>query len=169
MLTKNEIIGIGVILLVVSVFAYFNLANSILLARDVQRKNDLKHIATALTQYTNKAGVYPKSSEGKLAACGENLDSMCRWGIDPLVATDSAVIMERLPNDPSWADSTFYLYRSNTRDFQMYAHLEDKEDSEYKEEIAKQGFLCGNKICNFGLSSSKLPLTENIESVTVEQ
>lgn len=162
-MTRSEILGVAIILGVISVAAYFNLQNSVLLARDVQRKNDLKHIAAALTDYTNRAGGYPKSSqEGKIVNCGEGLSLPCRWGLDPLTASDSAV-MERLPNDPSWQEGVSYLYRSNTRDYQLYAGLEDKEDDEYSGKIAEKGFACGTKVCNFGLSSSKLPLTENIE------
>lgn len=166
---KNEIIGVAIILLVIWVAAFFNLKNSILLARDVQRKNDLKHIASALTDYTNKVGSYPKAQYGKIASCGPAFDQACRWGLDPLVATDSAEIMDRLPNDPSWADKVFYLYRSNIRDYQLYASLEDESDEEISRGIEEQGFACGVAICNFGLSSSKLPLTEDIEQVTEQQ
>lgn len=161
---KNELIGIGIILTVIFIATFFNLRNSLLLARDVQRKNDLKHIATALTAYTDKAGGYPGAKDGKIANCGNDMADVCRWGIDPLNASDSA-IMERMPNDPSWAKSYSYLYRSNRRDFQLYAHLEDKNEEEIDRGIEKKGFSCGVAVCNFGLSSSQLPLTENIEEV----
>lgn len=164
---KNELIGIGIILLIISVATFFNLRNSLLLARDVQRKNDLKHIAAALTAYTDKAGGYPGAKDGKIANCGNDMVDVCRWGIDPLNASDSA-IMERMPNDPSWAKGYSYLYRSNKRDFQLYAHLEDKDEEEIDRDIEKKGFSCGVAVCNFGLSSSQLPLTKNIEEVFEE-
>ncbi len=164
---KNEIIGVGIILAVIFITAFFNLKNSLLLARDVQRKNDLKHIATALTAYTDIARSYPGAIDGKIANCGDDMTGACRWGIDPLNASESA-IMERMPNDPSWAQSYSYLYRSNRKDFQLYAHLEDKNEEEIDRDIEKKGFSCGVAVCNFGLSSSKLPLTENIEEVVEE-
>lgn len=161
-ISRNELLAILLILVFIWTAAYFNLQKSLVLARDVQRKNDLKHVAAALTDYTNKAGSYPKARDGKIVSCGQGLGEICRWNEDPLLASGSA-IMSRLPADPLWYQGLEYLYRSNTRDFQLYTHLEDGQDSEFNAEVAKKDFLCGNKTCNFGLTSNKeIPLTEDI-------
>lgn len=161
-MTRSEVLGIVIILAVIGVAGFFNLNNSVLLARDVQRKNDLKHIGAALTDYTNRAGGYPKSRDGKIASCGENRDFPCRWGLDPLSASDSA-IMERLPNDPSWQKGVSYLYHSDTRDFQLFAHLEREDDVEYNKNVVKGNLECGVNICNFGVGSGGLPVDNKLD------
>lgn len=152
-MTRTEALVVSVILAVIGLATLLNLARSEMLARDNQRKNDLKNIATALANYTNKVGAYPPSVEGKIANCGPGSINACHWGIDSLIASGSAV-MERLPGDPSSADGFFYLYVSNIRDYQLYTRLENKNDDEYNKEIEKLRLGCGRALCNFGVTSS---------------
>lgn len=159
---RNEIIFTALVLVIMSVFAYFNLQKAQVLARDIQRKNDLKHIATALTAYLKDVGTYPPARDGKIDACLEG-DSFrpCSWGKDALESTTSAYI-KPLPEDPLTPKGTYsYLYVSNVRDYQLFASLERRDDDEYNLAVFKRNLLCGKMICNFGVSDGKDAAVEN--------
>lgn len=148
-MTKNEILVVGGILLVIGVAASFNFRSALVKARDVQRKNDLKHIGAALNYYFDDYGAYPESFDGQIAACGDPLSpSPCQWGVDGI-----SDYINPLPIDPLSSRGYQYIYLTNTRNFQLYAALEREVDSEYNLSVVTRQLVCGEKICNFGVGS----------------
>src|SRR3989344_5930200 len=155
-MSKNEITFLVVLIAIVWTYAAVNLLQSQILARDIQRKNDLKHIATALNDYLKEVGSYPSSRDGKLLSCfdsSKNLRS-CEWGQDALESTTSAYI-KPLPEDPlEHQGKNFYVYLSNTRNFQIFTYLERQDDDEFNKKVEERNISCGiNSICNFGVAS----------------
>lgn len=161
-MTKTEALGVAIILLILGLAAAVNLSRSQLLARDAQRKNDLKVVQHALWEYNKIMGLFPVSDDGKVANCGNNSLSLCQWGENDLVAADDA-LLKPLPRDPLWAKGYAFFYRSNQRLFQLYARLENRGDDESRPEIEKLGLKCGTVICNYGVpSSEETPLTQDV-------
>ena len=64
-MTKIESRVVIVTLLVIGLLSFFNLRNAEVLARDIQRKNDLKHVATALGDFSKNMGNIPRHLMGK--------------------------------------------------------------------------------------------------------
>lgn len=161
-LTKQEIRFIVITLAILWSFAGINLLESQVLARDVQRKNDLKHIATALEVYRKNESGYPLEKDGKMFACfnSDNLMRVCNWGSDPLATTTSSFI-NPLPEDPlEYKNEASYLYLANTRDYQLFSALEKKNDSEYNKNVYERKLPCGARICNFSVTSGVSPTQE---------
>lgn len=155
-INSNELKFVVSVLALIGIFSYFNFQLSFVRARDVQRKNDLKHIASALASYVYDFGSYPESRDGAILACGtrDNLKP-CQWGVDGIRdLTDPSYppYLDRLPKDPS--EGRTYVYASDTRNFSLFASLEDKRDAEYNDKIALQGLRCGVFICNFRVGSA---------------
>lgn len=149
-MTRTELKVVIGILLAIAIPAYFNLRQAEVLARDIQRKNDLKHIATALKVYAKDFSTYPASSGGKIVACGVENSRACEWGEDPIMD-----YINPMPEDPhSPHKGIEYLYLSNTRDFQLFAHLERKDDAEFNQAVLARNLECGTRLCNFGATSS---------------
>lgn len=153
-MTKNEIIFTVSVMAVIGLAGGYNLSQSKVLARDIQRKNDLKHIATGLADYRKDVGVYPQALDGKIAACGDPIGTKgCEWAVDKLESTQSAYLTP-LPEDPlSPPKAIEYYYVSNGRDFQIFASLERRTDAEFNKGVEARNLQCGSKICNFGVSS----------------
>ncbi len=170
-MTRTEVLFVASVLLITWTFALFNFREAEIKARDVQRKNDLKHIAAALNDYRGSVRGYPISSDGKILACGDSFNNPCLWGQNPIVDPQDPQkpYINPLPQDPSAASGYDYTYLSDGRAFQLYASLERKSDDEYNESIVKRSLLCGKKICNFGVGSSQdLPLDRDLESLPNE-
>lgn len=157
-MTRNESIFIVATLLVIGVLAFVNFQEAEVKARDVQRKNDLRALRGGFNDYFRELGYFPIGRDGKVAACGDPLGTKeCTWGADPVVDPDNPekVYIKVLNVDPKASSEVYaYVYFSNTRDFQILAHLERHEDSEYNESVERRGVSCGTKICNFGVGSS---------------
>ncbi|MBI2268472.1 MAG: hypothetical protein HYU80_03470 [Candidatus Blackburnbacteria bacterium] len=168
--TKNEILMVGLILTIIWGLALFNFRTSLVRARDVQRKNDLKHIATALNMYLNDFASYPPARDGKIFACGEiEKPSPCEWGKDGIRdITDSSYppYIDRIPEDPLAPGKKYsYLYVTDGKNFQLFAHLENSKDDEYKEGVARRKLACGSQICNFGVASGDTPVEKELEAI----
>lgn len=172
--TKKEFMGVGLILLTILGFMVFNFRVSERKARDVQRKQDVRDIVTALDSYRNDIGGYPASENGKIVACDsgkkDNLGKVvlrsCDWGMDSFVdvaGLKGARYMERIPVDPKNSEGVRYYYVSDGRFFQLYAALESSAEAEYDPAIVARNLVCGNKTCNFGLGSGRTPLDKSIE------
>lgn len=131
-MTRTENLVIIGTLAVIFVSAFFNFRISQVKARDIQRKSDLKHVRAALDNYIKDHEVYPES----------------------LTAGFVRDYIHPLPRDPQESEGRKYLYRSNTKQFQIYASLEQKKEIEYNGDIERQGFLCGDFVCNFGIASA---------------
>ncbi len=147
------------VLLVVGLASIFNFERAYVRSRDVQRKNDLKHIATALASYAYDFGSYPASRDGKILACGipEQLRP-CEWGADGLRDISDLsypAYTDPLPNDPQQSEEKArYIYKSNTQNFQLFASLENKMDDEYNRKVADLQLPCMGRICNFMVTSN---------------
>ena len=152
-MTRTEVLVIGIILAIIGIGTILNLSRSKMLARDVQRKNDVRAIASALGEYTELIGLYPQAVDGKIKACGAVGSFACEWGQDSVEASQTALI-NPLPRDPFWTKNYSYFYRSAFGKFQLFAHLENKNDDEYSTKIEELGLKCGIAVCNFGVSSS---------------
>jgi hypothetical protein len=165
-ITRPETLVTTVILLIILGLSLLNFAKAQVLARDVQRKNDLKYVASSLLDYLEDMQQFPQSKDGKILACTNSDGSLrgCDWGVDNVESTQGAYI-KPLSQDPKEKEQGFkYLYISDTRHFQLYAHLERPDDDEYNPKIVARNLQCGTGICNFGVSSSfDVPLDKSLE------
>lgn len=160
---KNELIFTGIILGLISFFGIISLLKAQVLARDIQRKNDLKHIATSLDNYRKQVSAYPVSRNGKMVSClVDEIFRECEWGRDSLESTQEAFI-KPLPEDPLAPGGKYsYVYSSNIRNYQIFASLEQSKDDEINQTVINRNIKCGDHICNFGVSSSGTPLDEEL-------
>ncbi len=192
--TKNELISVTIIFIIVGAFTFSGLKTSIRRSRDAQRRADLGSISDALHKYQEEFGFFPPSENGKIKACkGDDFDqkleeikkeekfdrnkffealSTCEWGQDSLidVSEDSREpYLKTIPADPKGGVGISYLYLSNTGRFQIYAFLEGgEEEAGYSQTIVSRNLSCGNKICNHGKSSGDTPLDKSIEEYELE-
>src|SRR3972149_252293 len=75
--TKNEIMVLGTILLIVFGFTFKGLKDAQRRARDSGRRSDLGAISDALHRFYEDYGFFPPSEEGKIKMCkGEGFDSV---------------------------------------------------------------------------------------------
>lgn len=109
-------------------------------SRDVQRKSDLKQIASGLELYYSDYHKYPEK---------------IIWGDE---FTDSkTVYMKKVPKDPSTALHYYYRLISGQK-FQLFAHLENTQDKN----LITTAYDCGPgpNSCNFSITSSNTEPTE---------
>lgn len=147
-------------------------------ASDAQRKNDIGTIANGIAKYGDDFARFPlSSSDGKILACRPKVSESkkadmtvefepCEWGKDALEdALDPSYpnYIDTLPADPHTVQGASYLYLSNGKRFQIYAHLEGVDEAEYDIKIVAKGLTCGNQICNFGRAWGDTPLDKSIE------
>ena len=180
-----EIKVVGAILFVIVAFSLWNFRLANIRARDIQRKNDLKHIKTALDNYAKEVGLLPVSRDNKILACDPRVISQesspsgnqeiefkpCDWGLDKIVNPyTEAAFIDGLPIDPLSSQGRTYIYLSNGRNYQLLASLEQKNEAEYNKGVAQRNLLCGDKTCNFAVASSNnLPLDKSIEEIEQER
>lgn len=153
--TLVELLVVMAILGILTVVTLGNFQTSQIKARDAQRKHDLREITNALEAYFNDHGGYPEASGGKINACScDDGPLPCTWDVDPgqreFCDKNNTVYMSKVPGDPS-GDSTYCYNADSTGSyFQLYAKLENKNDSD-----AKLDVTCGGTPkYNFGISSS---------------
>lgn len=159
-MTRQELVVVVVTMLAIIIFGGINMRNAQVLARDIQRKNDLKHVAAALRSYREDIRSYPKSENGKIVACGDQQNPrVCLWGKEGI-----GDYINPLPEDPLPMPVGYdYTYISNARDFQLFARLERRDDAEYNVKIANRKLACGHGECNFGIASSDdVPLDQEL-------
>lgn len=164
--TKSETIGVGLILLLIIVLSVYNFRFSQMKARDAQRKADIGSIANALRTFFDDFDFYPKEKEKRILYCGsKEALSPCIWGVDKLVDLADPTYppyLDVIPADPKSKDSYFYVYFSNTREYQILAYLEDESDIEINSTIQARGIACGKVICNYGIASGRTPLDRDL-------
>jgi hypothetical protein len=163
---RNEILGIGIILLALVIITFFNFRISLRRTRDTQRKEALGIMVDGLVLYKKQFGFFPLSSDdGKMLACKGPETQInhltrkitnfvaCEWGKDSLANLfdpNYPLFLKVIPNDPT-ADKGFsYYYASNGKRFQIYGSLEGSDEDEYDPKIMSRGLKCGSQICNFG-------------------
>ena len=186
--SKNEIIGVLSILIIIFIAFIYNLGLAQRRARDFQRRDDLGQITKALEKYYADLAFYPLGdADGKMRICpGDNFEDLvsevsrlgqfqnekyhhglapCDWGGAPLRdLTDPGYpsYLSVLPSDPRHEKGLSYRYESNGKVVQIFAHLEGgKTEVGYNQQIFERNILCGVKICNFGVSIS-IPLDKSI-------
>ncbi|OGM25163.1 hypothetical protein A2627_00130 [Candidatus Woesebacteria bacterium RIFCSPHIGHO2_01_FULL_39_28] len=172
-LSRDEAVGIIVILCLVFLASFINLRKAVMRSRDNQRKADIKNIAAALDKYNKDFGKLPLSKNGFILAC-EPVDvvgltieySPCKWGKDALRDLSDLTYppyLSSLPIDPQYNSGFNYLYISNGTRFQIYASLEGVGDDEYNAKILARNLACGIKICDFGIALGDTPLDKSIQ------
>ncbi len=127
-------------------------------ARDAQRKSDLEQIQRALEAYHNDYEEYPEADANhRLLGCNGSAEAepvACDWGEEWSDANDTIYMIE-LPADPR--DNLHYYYESDGESYQLYARLENTQDSSIptvEGESAHYNLLCGDSNCNYGLAST---------------
>lgn len=98
----------------------------------------------ALDQYLRKHGKFPKSINGKIAACKGPIFIPCDWGKDRFEN------LSTLPRDPSSDKGREYLYLSDVKGYAIYIAIEGEDEAEYSEHTKTKLLQCGNEICNYG-------------------
>ncbi len=192
--TRNEIIGVLVILLVLASVTGYNLSLALRRARDAQRRADVNALVNALVIYNDEFSFVPYARDGKIQACkGENFNQEiaeitattpfstdrfrnilepCEWGetkFEDVLDSSHKPYLERIPQDPKANLGNSYLYLSNGRIFQVYAYLEgEAAEDGYRENIVARNLTCGNNVCNFGKSIDQVPLEKSIEEYELE-
>jgi len=154
---RSELKAILIIFTFLILISTPNFIISLRRARDAQRKADIGSIQDALYRYQADFGTFPLSIDGKIAACEpvsyKEADgiktpvfSSCDWGKTSLADLSDSSYPPYLKVIPGGS----YYYVSNGYGFGIYGTLEGKAEDEYDESIIKEGFVCGEKICNFG-------------------
>jgi type II secretory pathway pseudopilin PulG len=179
--TRNELIGVIIILGIIGLISAYNFSISLRRARDAQRKSDMGTLTAGLVKFQEDFGTYPlASSDGRILACKNppetpTKDSKgnwvinwipCEWGKDNLRdVTDPSYppYLAVLPVDPQNSEGVHYTYFSNGKTFQIYTSLEGQDEPEYTPKIAARGVSCGIRICNYGLALGNTPLDKSIE------
>ena len=187
--SKNEAIGVILILLFTFSVTFYNLRISVRRSRDVQRRSDLGVISDAILRFQEGFGYFPPSRDGKIKMCkGDNFDEVvatlrqleefdrnlffeglrgCDWGKDSFRdLTDETYepYLKLIPKDPREAEGLEYYYISNTNRFQIYSYLEGEEaETGFNIGVVKRNLPCGQKTCNFGKSSGDTPVDMSID------
>lgn len=117
-------------------------------SRDVQRKSDLKQISNSLELYYSDYGKYPDSVP---------------WGAE--FTDGKTVYFKVIPTDPTSAQSYFYRVPDAPANqmYQLFAHLENTEDPDCLGGNCSTPpvvYSCGNKSCNFAITSPNTTPTE---------
>ena len=146
--TLLELLVVITILGILASVGFGQYRTSQLKAQDVQRKGDLGNVARALEMYYNDYSSYPLSTSGGLINVNGGLD----WGTE--FSTSDVVYMKMLPKDPLQGKDANYLYCYQTDSggtyYQLYAKLQNENDTEYK-----GPYICaGDNNYTYGIASS---------------
>ncbi|KKR30710.1 MAG: hypothetical protein UT61_C0003G0038 [Candidatus Woesebacteria bacterium GW2011_GWA1_39_8] len=158
--SKQELIGVTLIFIVVFGLTFIGLQASIRRSRDVQRKADLGAISDALHKFQEEFGFFPPSDGRKIRACkGNNFNEI----LTEIKDTETPYLAV-IPSDPKTNEGFSYVYFSSANRFQLYAFLEGGVDEdEYNSGVFNRNLPCGVGICSFGKSSGETPLDISIE------
>lgn len=166
--TKNELVAVLIIFLVLIGISAPNFVISLRRARDQTRRDDIGSIQGVLTDYFADFGEFPSASpDGKIMACKKPGDKVeidergrlkvdfipCEWGKDgifDLTPDSHKVYLSSLPRDPDDKKGVKYFYFSDGSRFQILASFEVKEQADYDPKIVARKIMCGTKICNVG-------------------
>lgn len=175
--TKQEIISLIVIFLVLIGVSWPNFGLSLRRARDQIRRDDMGNIQAAITAYYADYGVFPSSTtDGKIIACkasgssGE-LDLIpCNWGKDTWVNLTpgvNKVYMKTLAGDPNLNKGATYVYFSDGSRYQLFGTLEGIDEPGYDLKLVAHNVMCGNRVCNVGRSYN-VPMYISIEEYNLQ-
>ena len=116
------VISIMGILTIISVSSF---VNAQIKARDSQRKSDLDGLSKALMMYYGDNGFFPDLTSDEIFG-NEDVG---------LTGTDAIIYMRKTPLDPRNSSPYDYVYKTDGtfREFNLFANLENKSDSQCKE------------------------------------
>lgn len=171
--TKQEIVSLIVIFLVLIAVSWPNFSLSLRRARDQIRRDDIGNVQAAIDSYYQDYGIYPLStSDGRIVACKGPIDKSgaatlvaCNWGKDPWVNLTpgiNKVYMSTIPGDPSMTKGYSYEYFSDGSRYQLFASLEGTDEAGYDAKLVIRGVKCGMVTCNLGRANN-VPLYISIE------
>lgn len=142
-------------------------------ARDTQRKSDLRQVAESLEIFYNDYQRYPGSNGGQIVACPfDSEPNDCAWGGANAFQDDRGTVYFReLPSDPR-GGTYFYRTINSNQAYQLYAHLENSEDTDCISGVCVDSDLpddipipnCGASTpCNFSITSANVNASEEGE------
>lgn len=160
--TLIEILVVVAIIGVLAAIGLGSFASTQAKARDSKRKSDLSAISRAVEMYYNDFGRYPTSdASGNIVGCGSTGTTACSWGGS---FTATTTYMQDMPSDPN--GNYFYVAGGGGANYQIYARLENLEDSsvvqsggvagKYTNTSCRSGGKTG---CNYGIASSNSSVT----------
>ncbi len=154
--TLIELMIVMVILAILAAVGTSSFISSQKKSRDSTRKSSLKNIATALELYYNDKGKYPgDDGAGKIKGCGDDIaPTVCQPGT-AFSDANGTIYMERLPVDPT-SKRRYYYRAPSVNQFQIYANLENDQDSSIISTDSSCAASTGSFPCNFGLSSANI-------------
>lgn len=154
--TLVELLVVLAIIGILAAIGIVSFTSSQIRGRDAARKSDLKQLASALELYYADYSTYPgANSSGQILGCPTTSSSACSWGVGPF--TDGkTVYFQKLPNDPH-GYAYFYRVDSTNQKFQLFARLENSQDSQ----IITTNYSCGTVgNCNFAITSPNTTATD---------
>jgi type II secretory pathway pseudopilin PulG len=161
--SKQEIISLIFIFLILIGVSWPNFALSLRRSRDQVRRDDLGNIQAAIDVYYADYGMFPASTDdGKIVACQ---NGPCNWGIDiwrNLTPGVDKVYMRVLAGDPNMSKGASYVYFSDGSRYQLFGALEGIDEPAYDAKLAARNVMCGNQVCNMGRVNS-VPMYITIE------
>lgn len=184
--SKEELVGVTVIFLLLLAISIPNFVLSIRRSRDQNRRDDIGGLSHGLEEYYADFGVFPKSNtDGEMIACKKPEDTVlvdekgqlvvdlvpCIWGRDALVDLtpgNNKVYIKALPVDPTYDDGGKYVYLSDGYRYQVLSALESTDEASYDATIFARKIMCGTRVCNMGKSYNS-PLNKSIEEYTREK
>lgn len=155
-----ELLIVMVILSILVAIATGTYATSTKRGRDNRRKNDLRHVATALESYYNDKGAYPtNNSNGEMVGCGTGDNQVCPWGGE-FKDQNSTLYMILIPSEPKSGQR--YYYTSTETSYKLYARLENTKDAGIG--VKQEGYpstncsTSGIVLCTYGVASTDTAL-----------
>lgn len=131
-----------------------NFQTSRLKGNDARRKSDLRQIQSALETYLNDTGLYPTASSGKIVGCSGG-SGACAWGTDEWRDANGTVYMAKIPGDVAApTNQYFYVVSSTRKSYQLFARLQNDQDSQWVTYTGKQCGDSAERVCSYGVSSS---------------
>lgn len=154
--TLVELLVVLAIIGILAAIGIVTFTSSQMRSRDAARKSDLKQLASALELYYADNASYPAANgSGQILGCPSTSSTACSWGVGPF--TDGkTTYFQKLPKDPH---GYIYFYRvdSTNQKFQLFARLENSQDSQ----IITTSYSCGTEVkCNFAITSPNTTPTE---------
>jgi prepilin-type N-terminal cleavage/methylation domain-containing protein len=169
--TLMELLIVIVLLGFLIVAGVASYTSSLKKSHDTKRKNDLRHIAVSLEAYNNDVGHYPLgNANGEMVGCSPDNATVCQWG-SAFKDMHDTLFMVLLPGDANVTQRYFYVSDANGTYFQLYARLENTQDSDIPKNSSNQAryfpnFICGTGTstvkCNYGVASSNSGLDTNV-------
>lgn len=136
--TLIELLMVIIIISILAVISASSYRLAQIKARDVERKSDLEAVFKSLMLYYNDTGTFP---DEKSFSFGNSETGF--------VGNDGTIYMRETPIDPKNIDDYKYVYKTDGKIFNLFANLENKNDSQCKTDPYQ---VNGVNYC-YGLSS----------------